>query len=54
MPLYIVQGLNLSLQLKLKKRTQCHEPVKGINLVAKKIGINFERRHEQFKRYLAI
>ena len=52
--LYIVQGLNPSPQLKMKTKAQCHEPVQGIDLVAEKIGINFERRHKQFKRYFAI
>ena len=52
--LYIVQGLNPSPQLKMKTKAQCYEPVQGIDLVAEKIGINFERRHKQFKRYFAI
>ncbi len=42
--LYIVQGLNPSTQLQMKTKLQYHEAVQEIDLVAEKIGENFERR----------
>ena len=52
--LYITHCLNLSPQLKMKTKPQYHGPAQGINLVAEKIEVNFERRYKQFTRYFAI
>ena len=49
---YIVQGLNPSPQFKMKTKAECHKPVQGIDLVAEKIVVNFERRLKQLKGIL--
>ena len=51
--LYIFQGLNPSPQLIMKTRSQSLEPLQGNDLIAEKLGSNFDRRHRQFRRYFA-
>ena len=51
--LYIFQGLNPSPQLVMKAKPQSLEPLQGNDLIASRLGQNFERRHRQFRRYFA-
>ncbi len=48
--MYMIQGLNPSLQLMMKSKSQHTEPIQGNDVVFKCIGENFDKRHKQFKR----
>ena len=50
----MIQGLNPSPQLRMKTRHQVIEPLQGNDLICLQIGDNFDKRHKQFKRYLAV
>ena len=51
---YMIQGLNHSPQISAKFKSQEEDPIQGNDGVASVLGEGCQRRHKQFRKYLAI